>query len=162
MASRQDRKVSDFKSVGETTVSRREQVVLPTPKPIGIKTPMEMGEGKNLYNMHYSLDRQIMDNLRNLLLTNHGERIGRYDMGANLMELALELGSEDIDTIAMTRIKSTVSKYMPFVNLIGFSTDIDHFDNKEVAKVTILVSYIIPKLNNSKKYAIKLTLYSAG
>lgn len=161
MATRQDRKVYDFKSVGDKTKSIRENRIQATPIAIGIKTPMELGEGSNIYKMHYDLLKQIKDNFRNLILTNHGERLGRHDFGANLLELSLELGAEDMDFAAMERIKSACSKYLPFINLQGFSTDIEHFDNKEVAKVDILVSYSVPRLS-SKEEAIRVRIYTAG
>ena len=38
--------------------------------------------------------RQLADNFRNLIMTNHGERLGRYNYGANLNSLIfLELSS---------------------------------------------------------------------
>ena len=36
-------------------------------------------------------------NFRNMLMTNHGERLGRFDYGANLLPLAFELATEDGD-----------------------------------------------------------------
>ncbi len=161
MATRQDRVVYDFKSIGETPEEVISDARKITSRPIGIKLPMELGQGKNIFKMHYDLEEQIKDNFRNLVLTNHGERLGRYDYGANLMELALELGAEDVDMLAMQRIKMACKKYLPFVNLEGYSTSIDHFDNKEVAKVDILVSYSIPELSG-KKYATRVRIYTAG
>ena len=111
--------------------------------------------------MHYSLQDQIKDNLRNLVLTNNGERLGRPDFGANLLEMSLELGSEDADQKAMIRIKDAVGKYLPFVQLVGFATEVDHFDNKEVAKVDIFLTYTIPRIS-TKQHGLKVTLYTAG
>ena len=122
---------------------------------------MQLGSGANLYKMHYELEDQIRDNLRNLVLTNKGERLGRYDFGANLMSLVTELGTETADQQAMLRIKKSVSKYLPFVNLIGFATEVDHFDNKEVAKVDLFLTYTIPRLSQ-KQHGLKVTLYSVG
>ena len=111
--------------------------------------------------MHFSLENQIKDNLRNLILTNRGERLGRHDFGANLMELALELGTETSDQLAMVRIKESAEKYLPFVQLVGFASEVDRFDNSEVAKVDLFVTYTIPKLS-SKQHGLKITLYTAG
>tara|TARA_R110001592_G_scaffold188358_4_gene433563 strand:+ start:32797 stop:33282 length:486 start_codon:yes stop_codon:yes gene_type:complete len=161
MAERQDKKIYDFKSVGITPEAKKLEAKKVTLKPIGIKTPMELGNGQNIYKMHYDLEEQIKDNFRNLLLTNYGERLGRYDFGANLLELALELGAEDIDMTAMQRIKAATKKYMPFINLQGFSTEVDHSDNKEVAKVDIVISYSVPAISG-KKHGIKVRIYTAG
>ena len=161
MATRQDRKTYSFKSVGDLTESVVEERYQSLPTPVGIKTPLQLGNGSNIYKMHYSLQDQIKDNLRNLCLTNRGERLGRPDFGANLLELVMELGTESADQKAMIRIKEAVGKYLPFVNLIGFSTETDHFDNKEVAKVDLFLTYTIPRISN-KQHGHKLTIYSAG
>ena len=161
MAKRQDRKVYSFKSVGEVFEDLTDEQYIPEPTPIGIVTPMKLGFGNNLYKMHYKLEDQIRDNLRNLVLTNKGERLGRYDFGANLIELVMELGTESADQQAMMRIKKAASKYLPFVNLVGFATETDHFDNKEVAKVDLFLTYTIPRLSQ-KQHGLKITLYSAG
>jgi len=161
MATRQDRKVYSFKSVGDLTediVSERYQA---STTPIGIITPLQLGNGSNIYKMHYKLEDQIRDNLRNLILTNKGERLGRQDFGANLLELVFELGSDQADQQAMIRIRNSVGKYLPFVNLVGFATDIDHFDNKEVAKINLFITYTIPRIS-TKQRGLKVTLYTAG
>jgi len=161
VAKRQDRKVYSFKSVGDLADDVIAQRYVPEKVPIGLKTPMQMGNGSNIYKMNYNLEDQIRDNLRNLVLTNHGERLGRYNFGANLIELVTEMGTEQVDQQAMSRIKKAVEVYLPFVNLIGFATDVDHFDNKEVAKVELFITYTIPRIS-LKERGMKITLYSVG
>ena len=66
---------------------------------------------EGLFEMHFDNRSQVKDNLRNLLQTNWGERIGLYAFGANLNELVGELSSqEDFDSEAMLRIKSTITR----------------------------------------------------
>ena len=161
MATRQDRKMYDFKSVGETSESLYANRIVRDPTPIGLITPIQLGRGNHLFKMHTNLIDQISDNLRNLVLTNHGERVGLYDFGGNLSELAFELGTEDGDHKAMMRIKRAVGKYMPFVQLLGFATETDHFNNKEVAKVVLFITYQVQRINSGKK-GLRITLYSAG
>ena len=45
-------------------------------KPIGISTPLTKGfrNNESLFKMHYVLENQIDDNLKNLLMTKKGER----------------------------------------------------------------------------------------
>ena len=161
MPSRSDRKTYDFKSVGEINFEVEARKTVAEVLPIGIKTPMTLGGDKALWNMHTDLHRQIADNLRNLVLTNHGERLAHYYYGANLMELTFEMAKEDIATIAMKRIKTAVKKFMPFVALAGFAPEIDHFNNEEVAKIGVLITYTVPKIDNNMK-AIRIMLYVGG
>jgi len=83
----------DFKSVGVKLGSDQQDRVASTAiPPVGIATPLSLDrENKGLLTMHYDLSDQIIDNLRSLVLTNHGERVGVYDFGANLQPLTLEL-----------------------------------------------------------------------
>lgn len=85
---------------------------------IGIKTPLEFGTGRSsLLKMHTSLKDQLADNLRNLIQTNHGERLGRYDFGANLAELTFENVEFDVKAEAAKRITRAVSIFMPYVQI---------------------------------------------
>ena len=130
----------NFKSTGQRTVTRKSRAKsFAKPKRnIGIATPVQLSySGDSFIKMHQNLGDQLTDNLRQLILTNHGERLGLYDYGANLMELCFELQSEGAQGEAMTRITEACSKYMKFIRLSTFETYVDHFDNKEVAKIRI-------------------------
>jgi len=75
--------------------------------PIGFKTPMEMSVGANSgpFKMRMDLAAQIKDNFRNMIATNHGDRLMLFDFGANLAELSFELGNENTDVMAINRIR---------------------------------------------------------
>ena len=94
-------------------------------------------------------------------MTNYGERLGMYYFGANLSNLAHELGSEKQDMEAVRRIKRSASKYMPYIELKTFEAFVERFDNQHVAKVGIRVMYDIPKLKVKNK-AVDVILFTAG
>ncbi len=160
-------RVYDFKSVGEKLEqykqARRLTTVDMTRQPIGIKTPVELSYGEaGLLAMHYELGDQIKDNFRNMLLTNHGERLGHYDFGANLTELAFELGNENFDTEAMMRIKDTVEKYMPFVILENFEPFRRMMEtSNDLAVVGMRVTYSVPAARLTAQQ-IEVIIYAAG
>jgi len=109
--------------------------------------------------MHYSLREQLADNLRNLVLSNHGERLGMYDFGANLRPLLTEWSNkEDFDKEAMRRISSAVSKYMSFVNLIGYESKPNYVDNLYTGVVVLTLMYGIPALNLTEEM-LEITLF---
>ena len=82
---------------------------------------MELGGNGNPYKMHTSIADQINDNLRNMILTNQGERLGKYDYGANLRQILAGFSTNpEVETIVMQSIMATVEKYMPFVSLDTF------------------------------------------
>lgn len=138
-----------FKDVGVQGVSRQAVALTTTPIPIGFKTPLELDQaGSSIFQMNFVLRDQIADNLRNLILTNHGERLGLYDLGANLREIVSEWSNkEDFDKEVMLRIKTTISKYMPFVEPLGFESQPDYHENTFTGKIRVFVAYAVPSLN---------------
>jgi phage baseplate assembly protein W len=150
-----------FKDVGEKETERDSLRRLQRdPIPIGIKTPLELDEtGRGLFAMHYSLRDQIADNLRNLIQTNHGERLGIYDFGANLRPLISEWSNkEDFDKEAMRRIANAVAKYMSFVNLLGYESRPNYRDNIYTGIIDFTIMYAVPALNLNEEI-IEVTLY---
>jgi len=144
-----------FKNVGVRADSIRNNplVVNRSTLPIGIKTPLELVGGSTLFLTHTNIANQLEDNLRNLLLTNWGDRLAIYDFGANLQPLVTEYSNkDDFDTEAMVRINSTISKWMPFVSPIGFESFPDLEDNQFTGNIRIFLSYAIPRLNVKNKF----------
>ena len=141
-----------FKSVGikSTDPDLFREVTI---RPVGIKTPLEIGTGRSgVFQMHFDIADQLMDNLRNLILTNHGERLCSYDYGANLKPLTFDLtAKEDWDSEAMARINTAVTKFMPFIDLETFSSSLA--GKKESAiigewltHIKLTLKFNIPKL----------------
>jgi phage baseplate assembly protein W len=111
--------------------------------------------------MNFDLGDQISDNLRNLVMTNHGERVGIYDFGANLRALTLELSLPAWEEEAMTRIKTSVSKYMPFVNLQTFDVVVGDQTTFGLGRVAIRMSYTVSGLADRER-AIEIIMHIAG
>lgn len=149
-----------FKDVGIQGFGRQNNVVSSTPlKPIGIKTPIELDESQsvNIFKMHYNNLDQISDNLRNLVLTNHGERLAMYDFGANLRPLLTDFSNkENFDREAMKRIKTTCAKYMPFLNLLGYESKTERRENVYTGIVYILLAY---QVSSYPEQLLEVTLF---
>jgi len=159
-----NRRVYSFKSVGESAEEFYKNSKVETDVfPIGLVTPLRFGDDSSgLFQMHFTLKGQVGDNLRNLIQTNWGERLGLYDFGANLEELAFELGTDAADSEAMRRIKKTVAKYMPFINLTGFETYKDKTgDTEHVAKIGLKIHYSVPSINVMNQ-GIDVIIFTAG
>lgn len=147
-----------FKGVGikkddiKNDVLRRNQ----SPTPIGIKTPLEIDNtGKEIFALNYNIQDQIRDNLRNLLLTNHGDRVCIYDFGANLQPLISEYtNKDDFDSEAMLRINTAISKYMPFITPLEFESKIERRVDDNLNKFTLFITYTVPTINIVKDQII--------
>jgi phage baseplate assembly protein W len=158
----QAKKTYDFKSVGQLQSKYQNQITDTTPKnPIGILTPVSFDQtGGSLFRMSTELEDQVRDNLRNLLSTNHGERLMLNDFGANLKELAYDLTSEDVISEALIRINQAVSKFMPFVTLETFESEVIRNDDESSALAKIRVGYSVPAagaINQQVEVAIVVT-----
>jgi len=161
-----------FKSSGEKATDRK----FSTPRslvPIGFKTPFSKEDNNSdLFDAHFEFSHEIQDNLKNLVLTNHGERIGRFDFGANLRDLVAELTSkDDFEAEAMMRIQNQVQKFMPMVELETFESDLIQegrgvrFQNVDQPKgmgiISIKVIYNVPQLRLSKR-GLQVNIYCIG
>ena len=159
----QVKKTYDFKSVGQSQAAYDENVDdVAVVSPIGIKTPISFAGGKDaMFDMSYNLGVQIRDNLRNLLVTNSGERLMLGDFGANLKPLALEMTAEDTDTEAARRILLAVEKYMPYISLEDFEPSIERSDNDNVIQSQIRITYSVPSLGLTNQ-SVAVIIFTAG
>ena len=155
----------NFKSSGVLYDTKQKLVKSfdPVDPQVGIRTPLSLSDiGENSFLvMNTSFGEQIHDNLINLLLTNHGERLCLPDFGANLRELAFEMATDSGQTEAMARINAALNKYMPFVIPNSFMPVIDHHENQDVAKVGVRMSYSVPRLG-IKERGVEIIIFSAG
>ena len=159
---KQSRKTYSFKSSGLSDRSTTgEEVPKLQDPPIGIKTPMRLSKQDGLFEMNRDVAKQVSDNLRNLILTSHGERLGNFGFGANIMPLLFNLGSEEADKKAVARIKSAVATSMPYVVLADFQVFIDHNEVDVLAKVGIGITYTIPAIDD-KIRSLEVMLYAGG
>jgi phage baseplate assembly protein W len=134
-----------FKSIGNAT-ELHETLKDPT-KAIGIKTPLEFGVGiDGVFKMHRTLVDQIKDNFRNLLLTNHGEHLGKFDYGANLRPLLYQQ-SDDVSDEMVNRIRIAVQKWMPYISLETLEVAEEDYAGKSFAQVLrVAITYSLPEL----------------
>lgn len=116
--------------------------------PFGIKTPLQLSYDSNLFITNDTLKKQIADNLKNLIATNYGERLGIVDFGANLLPLASEYSNkEDFDSEAMARIKTTVKKWMPYIELTAYESTPNYEQNRYIGIIDLFIVYSVPTAN---------------
>lgn len=147
-----------FKSVGKTKEQTALEQIVNAKQPIGIKTPLKLGQIEGILAMNYSLADQVHDNFRNLLLTNWGERLQQYDLGANLGPLLSDYATQDdFDSAAITRINAAVQKWMPYINLQDYLSEIDNAQSLGSGMLRVTITYGVPALQVEKR-ALQLLL----
>ncbi len=151
----------NFKSSGVTKATQvtNTNTLAPTPLPIGILTPLALGDTDLLKTSMVVAD-QMTDNLKNLILTNWGERLCFYNYGANLQPLMTNLVSQDdFDSSAINNIRAAVKQWMPYVDLVDFISKPDRSQNRHTACIQLTITYNIPNLNVKDK-KLQVTLYA--
>lgn len=151
-----------FKSVGDLSGSLNNSRYS-QPIPVGILTPVVFSNRVGgPFEMSNLVMDQMVDNFRNMLLTNFGERVPLYDFGANLRSLLTErLSQQDYDQQAIQLIKSTTDKYMPYVNLDTFDSQVMKSDQNGISKIRIMVTFSIPKIAAARK-TVEIILENIG
>lgn len=155
-----------FKSSGVRTTDRRFVSKKTVDRPIGIKTPLEVGD--DIFKMHTSAIRQLTDNFRNLIMTNHGERLGMFDFGANLNAIVFEYSnSPNFEDIVSESIINSVQKYIPSIVVTNITTVfVDETEKNDLnrlglTKVRIRVDYNVPKFK-SPNLALEVDINVGG
>ena len=161
----------NFKSTGFKVDNDRfkvsEQQKQSLQKPIGIKTPVQFGSKQTkLFEMHYNPIDVIKDNLRNLVKTNSGERLGRYNYGCNLSALLFERGAlnNNFENLASNLIIKQIERYMPIVQIDDITINAESKklnDNTSLARVIINLSFSIPRARITDQL-LQIVMYVGG
>ena len=159
----------NFKSSGNR-VSDREvnPKITKKERDIGFKTPLTNYQRRQIFDMHTDPAAQLKDNLKNLILTNAGERLGLYDFGADLNALLFDLSSDrNVEAEFVDRINIAVQKYMPGIE-IDEVTEVELDRNEKeianragMAKIRLRIRFSIPAARIANQ-AIEVTLQAGG
>ena len=88
-------------------------------KAFGIGFPLNYDKDTyGFFKRNYKYQEQIQDNIRTLLLTQIGERVGNPEYGSRLRELVFEQNVPEIIKPQINEaIKEALDKFLPFVSL---------------------------------------------
>ena len=88
--------------------------------PINIKWPLRRGR-QGAFEVNDDTFDAILDDLKLLILTNHGERPVHFNFGANLRPLIFEFRGEELRHMINDSIVSAIEEWMPFVNVVNLT-----------------------------------------
>ena len=81
---------------------------------IGLGLPLNHDKDGFFNRTKTSLE-QTKSNIKNLLLTRKGERLGNPNFGSNLFAVLFEQEGSDVENKAEEAIRSAMSEFLPFV-----------------------------------------------
>ena len=118
---------------------------------IGLSFPLRRDKFHDFAMTKNSL-QQAEHNLKNLLLTYPGERVGQPTFGSRLRELCFEQIDDTLPQRIEEEVKRAVTKWLPYINLIEVATLTEEGDKN---KIFVRVKYST-SLNSQTTQQIEL------
>lgn len=97
-------------------------------------------------------ENSVKESIRNLILTNRGERLFQPDVGCDIRQLLFENISADTIIVAKELIRTTIENYEPRCSILG----IDILASLDSNNVGIIVTFNI--INREEPVVLTLTL----
>ena len=88
---------------------------------VGLSFPLGF-VGSRFFNRTKTIEEQAEHNLRNLLLTNLGERVNQPELGSRLLEVVFEFKN---DALIEEVINEAVEKWLPYITINELITSVD-------------------------------------
>ena len=104
---------------------------------IGLALPIKPDD-INIFSLTKNSFDQVRHNLRNLLLTNVGERVYQPEFGSRLRELCFEQLDESLPQRVEDEVRRAVNFWLPYVNIVEVET-LTQEDNK--SKIFVRVKF---------------------
>ena len=113
-------------------------------EPINIKFPLQRrARHRGEFETNDTTLDAVEDDLKILILTNHGDRPIHYDFGANLRSVLFEAKGEDLSVKIKDAIQDAIDKWMPFVNII----DVNVLDGRAPNEVKVQISFSVGNID---------------
>ena len=105
-------------------------------KYVGLSFPLRADNNNDFALTKNSLE-QSRHNLKNLLLTHVGERVGQPEFGSNLRALCFEPNDNNLPEKIEEDVRMSVEKWLPYIDIQTVDTLTDEAEqNKVFVKIT--------------------------
>ena len=102
---------------------------------IGLELPLTHTQEGYFKRTKTALE-QAKSNIRNLLLTNKGERLGNPTFGTNLLSLVFTQENTDLEARVEEEIRGSMAEFLPFINIVSIETNFSE-ENMSTAIVNL-------------------------
>ena len=89
---------------------------------IGLELPLTHTQN-GFFNRTKTALEQTKSNIKNLLLTNKGERLGNPTFGTNLRSLVFTQENTDLESRVEEEIRAAMGEFLPFVSITNIETN---------------------------------------
>ena len=126
---------------------------------IGLELPLTHTQEGYFKRTKTALE-QAKSNIRNLLLTNKGERLGNPTFGTNLLSLVFTQENTDLEARVEEEIRASMSEFLPNINIVNIQTDFSD-ENMSTAIVNLRFSLNVD-LTSEEDLELDLSSYGGG
>ena len=104
---------------------------------IGVSLPLDYG-GQGFFNKTRTTLQQTRSNIKNLLLTIKGERLGNPTFGSDLMTVIFEQDDGTLGNRIEEAIRGAADNFLPYINIINV------FTIQEQNQVNVQIEFSVP------------------
>ena len=126
---------------------------------IGLELPMTHTQN-GFFNRTKTALEQAKSNIRNLLLTNKGERLGNPTFGTNLLSLVFSQENTDLESRVEEEIRAAMGEFLPFINIVSIETNFSD-TNKDVANVNLRFTLNVD-VTSEENLSLDFSNYNVG
>lgn len=117
------------------------------------------GPGKGVFMSSYTTQEAVVSNLKNLILTQKGERYMQPDFGTSIKTVLFENNTADMRDVLQDTIEDDIGKWLPYVKLtsldITSSSDMYSINIRLYFKITTIgANIVINILANENEFRI--------
>ena len=105
---------------------------------IGLELPLKHDDVKGFFPGTPTTLSQTGNNIRNLLLTNKGERVGQPSFGADLLLVLFEPMSDQVISTVEENISTAMASWLPHVTVNKLNVEPDEI---EINQLNILLEF---------------------
>lgn len=125
-------------------------------KSVGVSLPFTLGNN-GFFAVTYTTKEQVKSDLKNLILTNRGERLMQPEFGCNLRQAIFEqIGTETYDYIR-NEIETAISVWLPYI--IVDNVDVASDDtSKDNNRINVRLDYTLAYAGNNSRDSLNITV----
>tara|TARA_Y100001970_G_C14231619_1_gene859010 strand:+ start:818 stop:1285 length:468 start_codon:yes stop_codon:yes gene_type:complete len=117
---------------------------------IGLQLPIQKSTGVEGYFLSSQTTIEaVKNNIKNLLLTNRGERLMQPSIGLNLREYLFEPLTDDLIMEMQNEINETISMWLPFITITNLSIEQGEENSIGSHQLLIDLAFIITRDPNT-------------
>jgi phage baseplate assembly protein W len=126
---------------------------------IGLELPLDVSS-EGIFRRTKTALQQAKSNIKNLLLTNKGERLGNPTFGTNLLSLAFSQENTDLESRVEEEIRGSMSEFLPFINIVSIETK---FSDINVNRAIVNIRFTLDvDLTSEENLELDLSTYTGA